>query len=153
MKDLMKRRRIEPDAGDGEPSPSPPPARDRSMMSAEPRSAPPSPRRGGPNGSAGRRINPALSTAAIAEARNALAAAQTSGDYRYQSVADLVRAALGAHAGGLRLTQQARNGKKKRHTVELPAELAEHYGSLPRLGRGVIIERALLSFLARGLDG
>ncbi len=134
MKDLMKRRRPDRDAGEREPQPPPPP-KSSSIVSA------------------GRRINPALSTTAIAEARNALAAAQTSGDYRYQSVADLIRAALVAHAGGLRLTQQARSGKKKRHTVELPAELAEHYGSLPRLSRGVIIERALLSFLARGLDG
>ena len=142
MKDLMKRRRPDRDAGEREPQP-PPPTNSSSIASAGRRSI----------ASAGRRINPALSTTAIAEARNALAAAQTSGDYRYQSVADLLRAALGAHAGGLRLTQQARNGKKKRQTVELPAKLAEHYGTLPRLSRGVIIERALLSLLARGLDG
>ena len=88
----------------------------------------------------------------IAEARNALESAHTSGDYRFQSVGDLIRAALRAYSGGLRLTQQARSGRKKRHTVELPPELLEQYERLPSRSRGVIIERALLSFLAQGFE-
>ncbi|MCP3957418.1 MAG: hypothetical protein GY719_06165 [bacterium] len=114
--------------------------------------APPPQSRPGAGASAGQRINPTVSAAVIAEARNALDAAHTSGDYRFQSVGDLIRAALRAHAEGLRLTQQARGGRKKRHTVELPAELLGHYEALPSRSRGVIIERALLSFLAQGFE-
>ena len=93
-----------------------------------------------------------MSAAAVAEARNGLEAAHAAGDYRYQSVADLIRAAVRAYADGLPLSQQARSGRKKRHTVELPAELCAQYDKLPSRSRGVIIERALLSFLARGLE-
>ena len=106
---------------------------------------------GDSGGTGCRRVSPTVSAAAIAEAQNALEAAQASGDYRLQSVADLIRAALGAYADGLTLTQQARGGRTKRHTVELPEELFEGYAKLPSRSRGVIIERALLSFLARGL--
>ncbi len=130
MKDLMKRRRPARDAGEDE-KPLPRARRD-------------------PGGSAGRRINPTVSAAVIAEARNALEAAQASGDYRYQSVADLIRAAFRAYGEGLRPTQQARGGRKKRHTVELPPELVERYERLPSRSRGVIIERALASFLVQG---
>ncbi len=112
------------------------------------------PARGGRRSSesSGRRINPTLSTRALSEARNALEAAHASGDYRHQSVGDLIRAALGAYGSGLRLTEQARRGRKKRHTVELPVEIIEVYENLPARSRGVIIERALLSLLARGFD-
>ena len=133
MKDLMYRRRLEYGVDDREPEPPPPP-----------------PARRPPAGSGGQRVSPTVSAAAIAEAQNALDAAHTSGDYRFQSVADLLRAALRAHAEGLRLTQQVKSGRRKRHTVELPTELLEHYGSLPSRSRGVIVERALLTFLARG---
>ncbi len=98
------------------------------------------------------RINPTVSAAVISEAQNALEAAHTSGDYRYQSVGDLIRAALIAYGDGLRLTQQARNGRKKRHTVELPPELHKQYSRFPSRSRGVIVERALLAFLAQGYD-
>ncbi len=135
MKDLMRRRRLTYD-GDGEPG-----------------EAPPSPTQIRPAGSAGRRINPTVSTAVIAEARNALEAAHTSGDYRYQSVGDLIRAAFRAYGDGLRLTLQARPGSRKRHTVELPAELFERYQGLPSRSRGLILERALLAFLAQGFEG
>ncbi len=100
----------------------------------------------------GRRVNPTLSARALIEARNALDAAHTSGDYRHQSVGDLIRAALGAYSCGLRLSEQVRHGLKKRHTVELTGEIIEVYEKLPARSRGVIIERALLSFLARGFD-
>lgn len=105
---------------------------------------------GGAGSEDSRRINPTVSVAAVAEAQNALEAAQASGDYRHQSVADVIRAALSAYAAGLALTQQARGGRKKRHTIELPADLFEQYQHLPSRSRGVIIERAVLSFLARG---
>ncbi len=106
-----------------------------------------------PRGAAGRRINPTMSAAAIAQAQNALEAAYTAGDYRYQSVGDLIRAALRAYGKGLRLTEGMRSGRRKRHTVELPAELFEEYQKLPSRSRGVILERALLSLLARGFEG
>ncbi len=101
-------------------------------------------------GAGSRRVSPTVSADAIAQAQNALEAAQASGDYRHQSVADLVRAALRAYADGLALTQQATGGRSKRHTVELPEDLFALYVKLPSRSRGVIIERALLSFLARG---
>lgn len=135
MKDLVKRRRLANDVGDAEVDERPLPQRRRR-----------------PDASSGQRINPTVSTAVIAEAQNALEAARTSGDYRFQSVGDLIRAALRAYAGGLQLTQQARSGRKKRHTVELPPELLEQYERLPSRSRGVIIERALLSFLAQGFE-
>lgn len=97
------------------------------------------------------RINPTVSADAIAEAQNALDAAHTTGDYRYQSIGDVIRAALAAYATGLDLVQQAKSGRKKRHTVELSPELFAHYQKLPSRSRGVIVERALLSFLAQGL--
>ncbi len=106
-----------------------------------------------PHSAAGRRVNPTLSAAAVAQAQEGRGAAYTAGDCRYQSVADLIRAALRAYGKGLRLTQRARSGRKKRHTVELPAELFEEYRKLPSRSRGVIVERALLSLLARGLEG
>ncbi len=106
---------------------------------------------GDSRGAGSRRVSPTVSTAAIAEAQNALEAAQASGDYRHQSVADLLRAALAAYVDGLTLTQQARSGRTKRHTVELSEKLFEQYAKLPSRSRGLIIERALLSFLARGL--
>ena len=93
-----------------------------------------------------------MSTAAIAEAQNAVAAAQASGDYRHQSVADLIRGALRAYWSGMPLSQPARSGRKKRHTVQVPADLFARYNKLPSRSRGVIIERALLSYLARGLE-
>lgn len=102
------------------------------------------------SGSGGQRINPTVSAAAIALAQNALEAAHASGDYRLQSIADLIREALRAYAAGLPLSQQAKSGRNKRHTVELPKDLFNQYQSLPSRSRGVIIERALLSFLARG---
>ncbi len=138
MKDLMKRRRLAYDAGD---------AGNTDVDAGRP------PRAAGcPEGSAGRRISPTVSADAIAEAQNALEAAQASGDYRFQSVGDLLRAALRAYAGGMRLTQPARGGRKKRHTFALPAELFDRYRDLPSRSRGVIIERALLSFLAQGFE-
>ena len=129
MKDLVWRRRLADDIVSGDEVPL-----------AKPK----------PVGAKPRRINPTVSAAVIAEAQNALEAAQTSGDYRYQSVGDLIRAALEAYSDGLRLTQQARSGRKKRHTVELPPELFEQYMRLPSRSRGVIVERALLSFLVKG---
>lgn len=135
MRDLVKRRRLAYDAADTGADEKPPWR---------------APRR--PSGSPGGRISPTLSRAAIAEAQNALSAAHTSGDYRHQSLADLIRAAFRAYGAGLRITQQARGGRKKRHTVELPAELFARYQRLPSRSRGVIIERALLSFLSQGLD-
>lgn len=133
MKDLVNRRRLATGAVDADSDERPPPR---------------APHR--PRGVAGSRINPTVSAAAVTEAQNALASAHTSGDYRYESIGDLIRAALRAYGDGLLLTQQPRNGRKKRHTVELPAELFERYEGLPRRSRGVIIERALLSFLAQG---
>lgn len=133
MRDLIKRRRLDYDDVDAKAAQ--PPRVERC-----------------PGHPAGRRISPTVSTAVIAEARNALEAAHTSGDYRYQSIADLIRAAFRAYSDGLRLTQQARNGRKKRHTVELPPELLARYEALPNRSRGLIIERALLSFMARGFD-
>lgn len=100
----------------------------------------------------GQRINPTISTAAIAEAQNALEAAHASGDYRHQSIGDLLRAALRAYGEDLRLSEQARGGRKKRHTVELPADLVSRYLQLPSRSRGVILERALLSLLAQGFE-
>ncbi len=102
-------------------------------------------------GAGSRRVSPTVSADASAQAQNALEAAQASGDYRHQSVADLLRAALAAYVDGLTLTQQARSGRTKRHTVELSEKLFEQYAKLPSRSRGLIIERALLSFLARGL--
>ena len=100
-----------------------------------------------------RRINPTLSAAALAEARNALEAAHATGDYRHQSVADLIRAALAAYCGGrLALTQAARGGRKRRHTVELRGDLHVLYQKLPDRSRSLIIERALLSLLAGGFE-
>ena len=97
------------------------------------------------------RINPTLSVAAIAEAQNALDAAHASGDYHHQSLADLIRAALRAYSTGLSLTRERRDGRRKRHTVEVSGDLLEQYQKLPSRSRGVIIERALLTLLARGL--
>ncbi len=129
MKDLVRARRRAP-GGRQEPEP----------VEAE------------SDGSRGGRINPTLSLAAIAEAQNALDAAHASGDYHHQSLADLIRAALRAYSTGLALTRQSRDGRRRRHTVELPGDLIEQYRKLPSRSRGVIIERALLSLLARGLD-
>lgn len=133
MKDLVRRRRLDQDAEGREPA-QPTPSKP-SVIDGEPH-----------------RINPTVSAAVIAEAQNALEAAHTSGDYRYQSVGDLIRSALEAYGEGLRLTQQARGGRKKRHTVELPHKLYAQYLRLPSRSRGVIVERALLSFLAHGCD-
>ena len=148
MKDLVKRRRRTRDRGasegPGEPADSSP-GRPRAL-GAEPRAD----GDGQTSRSVGCRINPTVSTAVIAEARNALEAAHTSGDYRYQSIGDLIRAALLAYSAGLQLTQQARGGRKKRHTVELQGELVKRYKALPNRSRGEILERALISFLAQG---
>ncbi len=132
MKDLVRRRRLDHDAERGDPVPQARP----SVVAGKPH-----------------RVNPTVSAAVIAEAQNALEAAHTSGDYRYQSVSDLIRSALEAYGDGLRLTQQARSGRKKRHTIELPPELFEQYLRLPSRSRGVIVERALLSFLVKGYGG
>ncbi len=140
MKDLIRRRRLSYDLA-VETEPESPPADPRPPRTRSPQS-----------GGSAHRVNPTLSAAALAEAQNALAAAHASGDYRHQSVADLLRAALQSYDSGLRLTRQARSGPTKRHTVELPAQLLESYRELPSRSRGVIIERALLSLLARGLD-
>ncbi len=130
MKDLVARRRLAYEVGE----------EDRPRAPA---------RRGAP---AGQRVSPTVSASAIAEARNAVDAAHTGGDYRYQSVGDLIRAALRAYGEGMRLTQQTKGGRKTRHTVALAPELLERYLSLPSRSRGLIVERALLSFLAQGFD-
>ncbi len=97
------------------------------------------------------RINPSLSVAASSQAQNAVSAAKTSGDYRFQSVSDVVRAALERYfAGSLSLTQQAKPGPKKRQTVQLSAEMMAEYQKLPTRSRGEIVERALLTFLGGG---
>ncbi len=132
MKDLVSARR-RPQDGGGEPP---------SRRTAG----------GGGGGGDGHRISPTLSTAAIAAAQNAVEAAHASGDYRHQSVADLIRGALRAYWSGMPLSQPARSGRQKRHTVELPGDLFEQYEKLPSRSRGVIIERALLSLLARGFE-
>ncbi len=132
MKDLIRGRRLSYDL-------------DEEAQLARARRRPPATQ------TAGQRISPTVSAAAIAEAQNALEAAHAAGDYRHQSVGDLIREALGAYGNGLRLSQQARSGRKKRHTVELSPELLERYRELPSRSRGVILERALLSLLARGL--
>lgn len=130
MKDLVAARRLSYDVEDERPAP-------RAIM--------------GRSGT--RRINPTLSAGALAEARNALEAAHASGDYRHQSVADLIRAALGAYGDGrLALTQAVRGGRKRRHTVELSPGLYAVYEKLPDRSRGVIIERALLTILAAGFE-
>ena len=140
MKDLLKRRQSD-DASAGRERETTAPARRPQAVEAGRRVATP-----------GQRISPTVSTAAIAEAENALEAAHTSGDYRFQSVGDLLRAALQAYATGLSLTQQAKSGARKRHTVELSPDLMEHYRKLPSRSRGKIIERALLSMLAQGFE-
>jgi len=86
-----------------------------------------------------------------ATAENAIEGAHLAGDYSLTSLPELIRAALTAHFSGMALTAPPESGKKRRTTIGLDDELKLRYDKLPNRKRGEIVERALRTFLNRGM--
>jgi hypothetical protein len=86
-----------------------------------------------------------------ATAENALEGAHRAGDYSLTSMPDLIRTALAAHFDGMTLTAAPEMGGKRRTTIGLDDALKSRYDQLPHRKRGEIIERALRTFLNRGM--
>lgn len=76
-----------------------------------------------------------------------LASAHAAGDYRYTSLAALVRAAFRAYRDGAPLTAGVASGPKRHSTLQLDEDLYAAYQKLPARKRWEILERAVRSFL------
>jgi hypothetical protein len=87
-----------------------------------------------------------------ATAENAIVGAHRAGDYSFTSLPDLIRAALSAYFDGMGLTAAPETGRKRRTTIGLDDDLKRRYDELPARKRGEIIERALRTFLNRGMS-
>ena len=100
-------------------------------------------------------ISPSLTQACVAQVENALEAMHNRGDYTYESVSAIFRAAtLALLNGELESAQEPLGGSKKRQPILLTEEDYERYEDRfqnNRKHRGVVIERATLTFLAQGL--
>lgn len=76
-----------------------------------------------------------------------LAASHAAQDFTHTSVADVIRAALGAYRGGMSLTELEEKGEKLTTTVRVDRVTKDFYSSLPGRMRTRILERAIRSFL------
>jgi hypothetical protein len=84
---------------------------------------------------------------------NAVASAKDGGDFRFQSVSDVFRAALVAYLDGMPLTVSLPDGiRKKATSCVLSDELKARYDTLPTRSRSQIIERSTRTFLKNGLS-
>lgn len=79
--------------------------------------------------------------------QNMLAASHTAQDFTYTSVADVMRAALGAYREGLSLTELEEKGEKVTTTIRVDRATKDFYSSLPGRMRTRILERAIRTFL------
>ncbi len=87
------------------------------------------------------------------QVRHAVDAARTAGDYRHHDFGDVARAALSAYLTGMALTARANPGRKLKTTLRVtPTFKAEIERRLTRKARSEVIERAVRSFLKRGLS-
>ncbi|HSR68783.1 MAG TPA: hypothetical protein VLU25_12670 [Acidobacteriota bacterium] len=76
-----------------------------------------------------------------------LSSAHAAGNYRYTSLAALVRAAFRAYRDGAPLTAGVASGPKRHSTLQLDEDLYAAYQKLPARKRWEILERAVRSFL------
>ncbi|MEM7773823.1 MAG: hypothetical protein AAF327_25380 [Cyanobacteria bacterium P01_A01_bin.37] len=79
--------------------------------------------------------------------QNMVMASHAAGDFRYTSVADVVREAIRSHKQGLPLTELAEKGRKRPTSIRIDQELLNHYKSWPKRLRSQILERVIRSYL------
>ncbi|MEM9447252.1 MAG: hypothetical protein AAGA75_01795 [Cyanobacteria bacterium P01_E01_bin.6] len=78
---------------------------------------------------------------------NMVNASHAAGDFRYTSVADVVREAIRSHKEGMPLTELAEKGRKRPTSIRVDQELLSHYNSWPKRLRTQILERVIRSYL------
>ena len=100
-------------------------------------------------------VSPSLTQACVAQVAHALEGLHNRGNYTYESVPAIFRAAtLALLDGELEPVEEPLRGAKKRQPILLTGEDYERYERRfqnNRRHRGVVIERATLTFLAQGL--
>lgn len=84
--------------------------------------------------------------------KNAIVAAQTTGDYQFTSMSSGIRAALQAYAQGMQLAAVVPPGVvRKKRSFTLNGELKAFYERIPSRKRAEIIERIIRTFLKNGM--
>jgi len=78
---------------------------------------------------------------------NMVNASHAAGDFRYTSVADVIREAIRSHKEGMPLTELAEKGRKRPTSIRIDQELLSHYNSWPKRLRSQILERVIRSYL------
>ena len=79
--------------------------------------------------------------------QNMLTTAHTAQDFTYTSIADVLRAALGAYQQGMALTELEEKGEKLMTTIRVDRHTRDFYASLPERMRTKILERTIRTFL------
>jgi hypothetical protein len=79
--------------------------------------------------------------------QNKLSTAHAAADFTYTSIADIIRAALGAYRQGMALTELEEKGEKMMTTIRVDPTTRDFYSALPERMRTRILERAIRSFL------
>jgi hypothetical protein len=79
--------------------------------------------------------------------QNTLEAQHNQGDFTYNSVSDLIRAALEAYKNGLQLTELDQKGGKTSLKIRVDKDLKVFFDSLPGQMKSKITERAVRTFL------
>jgi Arc/MetJ-type ribon-helix-helix transcriptional regulator len=90
------------------------------------------------------------STLHYSTVQNTLTAQHNQGDFTYNSVSDLIRAALEAYKNGMQLTELDQKGEKTSLKIRVDKDLKAFFDSLPGQMKSKITERAVRTFIKNG---